>query len=157
MLAITLADLRFRLRQFLIAVAGAGVVFAMALLLTGMVKGFYNEVTRTVESANADVWVLPEGTSGPFTSVRSFPESTVARLAKVPAIRLYRELTGGAEEPLEVLGPERYFGELAPLLRLPRSASAAAFGATTVTSYTLRRFRRSHPTLTPEAPEVAKR
>jgi putative ABC transport system permease protein len=86
MLAITLADLRFRLRQFLIAVVGAGVVFAMALLLTGMVKGFYNEVTRTVASANADVWVLPEGTSGPFTSVRSFPESTVARLARVPGV-----------------------------------------------------------------------
>jgi hypothetical protein len=61
MLAITLADLRFRLRQFLIAGVGAGVVFAMALLLTGMVKGFYNEVTRTVASAQADVWVLPEG------------------------------------------------------------------------------------------------
>jgi len=76
-------------------------------------------------------------------------------VVKSGAIRLYRELTGGAEEPLEVLGAERYFGELAPLLRLPRSASAAAVGATTVTSYTLRRFRRTHPTVAPEAPEVA--
>lgn len=86
MLAITLADLRFRLRQFLIAVVGAGVVFAMALLLTGMVKGFYNEVERTVATANADLWVLPIGTSGPFTSVRSFPESTVTKLADLPGV-----------------------------------------------------------------------
>jgi len=65
------------------------------------------------------------------------------------AIRLYRELAGGAEEPIEVLGADRYFGELAPLLRLPRSASARAVGDTVVTSYTLRRFRREHPSVTP--------
>jgi putative ABC transport system permease protein len=38
-LAITLRDLRFRWRQFLIAVIGAGLVFAMALLLTGLAEG----------------------------------------------------------------------------------------------------------------------
>jgi len=86
LLAITLADLRFRMRQFLIAVVGAGVVFAMALLLTGMVKGFHNEVERTVATAHADVWVLPIGTSGPFTSVRSFPEETVTKLGRLPGV-----------------------------------------------------------------------
>ena len=35
MLSITFHDLLYRYRQFLIAVVGAGVVFAMALLLTG--------------------------------------------------------------------------------------------------------------------------
>ena len=35
-LAITLQDLRFRARQFLIAVAGAGLVFAMGLLMSGL-------------------------------------------------------------------------------------------------------------------------
>ena len=48
MLAITLADLRMRFRQFLIAVVGAGLMFALALLLTGMVSGFHNEIDRTV-------------------------------------------------------------------------------------------------------------
>lgn len=50
------------------------------------------------------------------------------------AIEIYHERTGGAEEPLDVLGPDRYFGELAPLLRLPRSASARATGDTFVTA-----------------------
>ena len=63
MLAITLADLRFRARQFLIAVVGAGVVFAIALLMTGMAQGFYNEIDRTVDAADADLWVVPTGTS----------------------------------------------------------------------------------------------
>ena len=75
----------------------------------------------------------------------------VVYVVKSGAVRLYRELSRGAEELIEVMGPERYFGELAPLLRLPRSASARAVGPTVVTSYTLRRFRRSHPATVPGA------
>jgi putative ABC transport system ATP-binding protein len=66
-------------------------------------------------------------------------------VVKSGAVETYRELSDGGEESLDVLGPDRYFGELAPLLRLPRSASARAVGDTVVTGYTLRRFRRDHP------------
>ena len=55
-LGITFQDLRFRARQFLIAVIGAGLVFAMGLLLSGMVAGLGNEITHTVEAARADSW-----------------------------------------------------------------------------------------------------
>ena len=40
MLTITIQDLRFRARQFLIAVGGAGLIFAMTLLLSGLAAGF---------------------------------------------------------------------------------------------------------------------
>lgn len=86
MLAITLADLRHRYRQFLIAVVGAGMVFAIALLLTGMVNGFHNEIDRTVESAAADGWVVTEGASGPFTSVHAIDESVVTELGEAPNV-----------------------------------------------------------------------
>jgi putative ABC transport system permease protein len=77
LLAITIADLRHRLRQFLIAVVGAGVVFALALLLTGMTEGFYREIERTVASAGADTWLVPAGASGPFTSTLAIPADAV--------------------------------------------------------------------------------
>lgn len=86
MLAITFADLRTRSRQFLIAVVGAGLTFAIALLLSGMVSGFNNEIERTVASARADGWVLQSGTSGPFTSVGGIPASTVGELAATPGV-----------------------------------------------------------------------
>ncbi len=67
MLTITLHDLRYRMRQFLIAVIGAGLVFAMALLLTGLSNSFAVEIDRTVDAIGADAWLLPEGSTGPFT------------------------------------------------------------------------------------------
>jgi putative ABC transport system ATP-binding protein len=63
------------------------------------------------------------------------------------SVEVYRELADGGEEGIDLLGPERYFGELAPLLLLPRSASARAVGATVVIGYPLDRFRRQHPGL----------
>jgi putative ABC transport system ATP-binding protein len=68
------------------------------------------------------------------------------------AVEIYRELEDGGEEPLRVMGPGEYFGELGPTLRLPRSASARACGAGAVTSYTLRRFRREYPGLASDVP-----
>jgi putative ABC transport system permease protein len=85
-LAITIADLRHRLRQFLIAVVGAGVVFALALLLTGMTEGFYNEINRTVASSRADTWLVPKGASGPFTSFIPMPANTVKRVARLDGV-----------------------------------------------------------------------
>ena len=60
-------------------------------------------------------------------------------------VEIYQEMFDGSEHHIDVLKPGRYFGELAPLLRLPRSASARAHGETVLTSYTLRRFRQAFP------------
>ncbi len=87
MLTITLADLRFRSRQFLIAVVGAGVVFALAVLMSGMANGFHTEITHTVTSTGADTWVVPAGASGPFTSVHAFPDARVQEVGALPGVR----------------------------------------------------------------------
>ena len=60
-------------------------------------------------------------------------------------IEVYHELFGGGEEPIDVMGPGRYFGELAPLLRLPRSASARAAEESVVVGYPLHAFRKAYP------------
>jgi putative ABC transport system permease protein len=85
-LGITLQDLRFRARQFLIAVIGAGLVFAMGLLLSGMVAGLGNEITHTVESARADSWVLTTGASARIVALSTLPSSTVSLVAREPGV-----------------------------------------------------------------------
>ena len=78
MLAITLQDLRFRARQFVIAVIGAGLVFAMTLLLAGLAAGFKVEVNQTVDGMGAQSWVLASGSVGRIAALSPVPESALS-------------------------------------------------------------------------------
>jgi putative ABC transport system ATP-binding protein len=61
-------------------------------------------------------------------------------------IETYRVTPDGGEEILGVVGKGSYFGELGPMLNLPRSAHARAKSASRLTGYPLRAFRRQFPT-----------
>lgn len=56
-------------------------------------------------------------------------------------VDIVRRRSDGGEEQLARLGPGSYFGELAPLFGLRRSASARASVRSTVTAYSLANFR----------------
>ncbi|MGO9455931.1 MAG: ABC transporter permease [Acidimicrobiales bacterium] len=87
MFRITLQDLRYRARQFSIAVIGAGLLFAMSILLAGMAAGFSVEITKTVDGMGADYWVLGQGAAGRIASLPAIPASTVAAVAREPGVR----------------------------------------------------------------------
>ena len=57
------------------------------------------------------------------------------------AIEVVRHRADGGEDPLAVLGPDDYFGEMGPLFGLPRSAAARATEPTVVTGYSVKDFR----------------
>jgi putative ABC transport system permease protein len=86
MLSITLADLRYRYRQFLIAVVGAGVVLAMAILLSGLAAGFRSEINRTVDAVGADRWLLSQQSNGRITAVATFDQGAVAQVAATAGV-----------------------------------------------------------------------
>jgi putative ABC transport system permease protein len=87
MFKITLQDLRFRRRQFAIAVIGAGLLFAISLLLAGMAAGFGVEITKTVEAMAAEHWVVAQGAAGRVGNLPPIPASTVAAVAQEPGVR----------------------------------------------------------------------
>jgi putative ABC transport system permease protein len=86
MLMITLADLRFRYRQFLIAVIGTAVVLAMAVLLSGLAEGFRSEINKTVGAVGANRWVLSKESHGRLAAVATFDEAAVAQIATEPGV-----------------------------------------------------------------------
>jgi putative ABC transport system ATP-binding protein len=65
------------------------------------------------------------------------------------AVGLTRERSDGTEESLRTIQPGAYFGELAPMFGLPRSATARALGATVVTGLGLVDFRSRMQTTRP--------
>jgi putative ABC transport system ATP-binding protein len=56
-------------------------------------------------------------------------------------IQLVRQRDDGLEEVISEVGPGAYFGELAPMFGLPRSATARAAGPTVVTGLPVSEFR----------------
>ena len=68
MLFVSLRDLQWRRRRFLIGVLAAGLVFALTLLISGVSASFGDEIKHTVNSFQVDAWIVPADVSGPFTS-----------------------------------------------------------------------------------------
>ena len=60
------------------------------------------------------------------------------------AIDLLRTREDGSEDLLTTVRPTGYFGELAPMFGLQRSAAARAATPSTVIGYTVRDFRAQH-------------
>ncbi len=63
-------------------------------------------------------------------------EGDVAYVIEEGEIHLVRERAGGGEEMVARMGPNRYFGELAPLFGMRRTATARAAVDTVVTTFT---------------------
>lgn len=84
---------------------------------------------ETVE-LHADEVLFEQGTMGDLIYTVSAGE-----------VEIVRELPGGEEETLKVVGEGDYFGEIGPLFRLPRSATARAHTDATVVGYTVPAFR----------------
>jgi putative ABC transport system permease protein len=84
---ISLRDLEWRRRRFVIAVVATGLVFGITLLLSGMNSGFSNEIDRTVASFHADSWIVPKTAEGPFTTSAAFPSSIANDVAQISGVR----------------------------------------------------------------------
>lgn len=95
MLMITLRDLQWRWRRFLVALGATAIVLALTLVLAGVSASFGNEAGRTVEALHAAGWLVPEGASGPFMSSATLPASRAEEVALLAG-------AGGAE-PIAVL------------------------------------------------------
>src|SRR5687768_6754054 len=83
---LSLRDLQWRRRRFIIAVLATSLIFALTLLMAGASGGIEAEVPRIVESFHADRWLVAEGATGPFTATRPLGEGTAARAGDLPGV-----------------------------------------------------------------------
>lgn len=78
---LTLRDLRHRARRFLVILVAMSVVLTLVYLMSGLVEQFEQEPFLTVDAIGAASWVVPAGSSGPFTSSATLPGEVVDDLA----------------------------------------------------------------------------
>jgi putative ABC transport system permease protein len=80
-------DMQWRRRRFTNGIVGAAVVFAMALLLSGLSAGFRSEPRKTLGGLGGDGWVMEQGATGPVTSVSPLPAQMVDAVRATPGVR----------------------------------------------------------------------
>jgi len=88
---ISVRDLRYRMRRFLIAVAVTALVFSIALVFDGVKRAMQNEAPRLVASFHADGWIVARGTGGPFTTSQVLPPELWRRIV---------DTAGGRADPV---------------------------------------------------------
>ena len=79
-------DVRHSLGRFLLTCVGLGLLLGVVLAMIGIYRGIVVEALTVVQSQAADVWVVEQGTRGPFAEASRIPGDTreaVARLAGV--------------------------------------------------------------------------
>jgi putative ABC transport system permease protein len=85
-LFVSLRDLAYRRRRFLIGVFATALVFALAITLTGISASFENETTRTIKAFDANEWVVSTKANGPFTAMTLLPGALLDQIKKQPGV-----------------------------------------------------------------------
>ncbi|TQF76985.1 ABC transporter permease [Elioraea sp. Yellowstone] len=83
---LALADIRHRLGRFLMTCFGLSLLMAVALAMVGIYQGVVAEALALSRSLRADLWVVEQGTRGPFAESSRIPGDVRAIVARVPGV-----------------------------------------------------------------------
>lgn len=131
---LTMLDIKYRAIRFGVVTVGTALVFTLLFLMTGLVEQFNQEPFLTVSQISQANWVVPDGSSGPFTSSSTLSPDQVAQINGEPAL-VARGTLDIADETSEgiVLGMTDVASAAVPLLsgRAPSAVNEAIVDATT--------------------------
>lgn len=86
MIRAALRDLQARRRRYAVAIAGAGLVLALSMVMSGLTASFGNEARRTVDLLGADEYVLAAGAAGPFTTTSALTDDDLAAVRALDGV-----------------------------------------------------------------------
>jgi hypothetical protein len=90
-------DLQWRWKRFVIAMVGVALVFALGLIMTGLVTSFSTEVDRTLNSIGAERWAVAADASGPFNSFSPISAADAANIGGSPVMVVHQTFQDGAK------------------------------------------------------------
>jgi putative ABC transport system permease protein len=107
-------DIRHKLGRFLLTCLGLSLLMAVVITMAAMNRGQVEDATALVQAIGADIWVVEEGTIGPFAESSRIPGDTREIVARINGITEAGSLTfqnvqvdrGGRKLRLQVGGYE---------------------------------------------------
>ena len=84
---VSVRDLQFRARRFVIAVVVTSLVFGIALAIDGMRRSVQAETPAIVALFGADQWIVAQGATGPFTTTHVLGAATGDALQRQSGVK----------------------------------------------------------------------
>jgi putative ABC transport system permease protein len=84
---VSLRDLQFRARRFVIAILVTSLVFGIALAIDGMRRSVEHESPAIVAMFGADRWFVAKGATGPFTTTNVVDASKQDTIRDAPGVK----------------------------------------------------------------------
>lgn len=90
---LALADIRHGLGRFVLTCAGVGLLMGVALSMVGIYQGLVREALALTRGLGADLWVVEEGTRGPFAEASRIPGDVREIVARIPGVAAAGSIT----------------------------------------------------------------
>jgi putative ABC transport system permease protein len=84
-------DLRRNLGRFGLTAFGIGMLLMIVMGMVGIYRGMIQDATLLIDHVGADLWIVQNGTKGPFAEVSRVPKNLVDRVAVVSGVISSRE------------------------------------------------------------------
>jgi putative ABC transport system permease protein len=83
---LALRDIRHNLGRFLLTCLGLGLLLGVALAMVGIYGGVVDDALALPRALRADLWVVEEGTRGPFAESSRIPGDVREAVARLPGV-----------------------------------------------------------------------
>jgi putative ABC transport system permease protein len=95
---LALRDVRHNLGRFVLTCLGLGLLLGVVLSMIGIYRGLVDDALVLVRSPAADLWVVEDGTHGPFAEASRLPADTRDIVARLPGVAAAGSVTYQAVE-----------------------------------------------------------
>jgi putative ABC transport system permease protein len=83
---LALRDIRHNLGRFVLTCLGLGLLLGVALAMVGIYRGVVYDALSLPRALHADLWVVEEGTRGPFAEASRIPGDVREAVARLPGV-----------------------------------------------------------------------
>jgi len=83
-------DIRHNLARFALTAVGVAMLLMVVMGMGGIYRGLIEDATLLVDKIGVDLWVVQQGTRGPFAEISRVPMNLEDRLRVVPGVRSAR-------------------------------------------------------------------
>jgi putative ABC transport system permease protein len=106
---LAIRDIRYHRGRFILTSIGLGLLLGVVMSMGGIYRGLFADALAVLDSTRADIWVVQQGTNGPFAESSRIPEDLKYRIKAVPGVAEASPLSFQTIQIERLAKPFRFF------------------------------------------------